>query len=259
MAYPTDQLVIDTPEQIALELPLAGIGSRSLAIVVDTLLQVLLYGLLGLLAVGLAAVTGRRASAAAVGALGAFAPAVLLLLAFCVYWGYFALFEALWKGQTPGKRIAGIRVIKDSGRPIDAFEAIGRNLMRAVDGLPGMYAVGIVSMFVSPQNRRLGDYVAGTVVVHDHDAEVRPYLEKRRVAADPLPGAATITADELVLIETYLQRRYDYGFEARTRAAETIAERIRTKLNLPRESVGNPDTFLETVAGQTRDAARFRQ
>jgi uncharacterized RDD family membrane protein YckC len=258
MAYPTDQLVIDTPEQIALELPLAGIGSRSLALVVDTLLQMLLGLVLGLAALGVALVGGMRVFESAFGVLGAFAPAVLVFLAFCVYWGYFALFESLWKGQTPGKRVAGIRVIKDSGRPITAFESIGRNLMRAVDGLPGMYAVGIVSMFVSRQNRRLGDYVAGTVVVHDHDGEARPYLEERPAASDLLPGAVKITADELILIETYLQRRYDYDFEARTRTAETIAERIRARLELPRESVGNPDTFLETVARQTRDAARFR-
>lgn len=224
----------------------------------DTLLQSLFYVVLGLAALGLARVGGERVLGSAVGVLGAFAPAVLLFLAFSVYWGYFALFEALWKGQTPGKRFAGIRVIKDSGRPINAFEAIGRNLMRAIDGLPAMYAIGLVSMFVSRQNRRLGDYVAGTVVVHDHGGEARPYLEERPPAADLLPTAVKITADELVLIETYLQRRYDYDFEARTRTAETIAERIRARLDLPRDSVGNPDTFLETVARQTRDAARFR-
>jgi uncharacterized RDD family membrane protein YckC len=258
MEYSTDQLVIDTPEQIALELPLAGTGSRSLALVVDTLLQVLLYALLGLIAVGVRLVTGPRVFAGAFRVLGALAPAVLLFLAFCVYWGYFALFETLWKGQTPGKRFVGIRVIKDSGRPISAFEAIGRNLMRAVDGLPGMYAVGVVSMFVSRQNRRLGDYVAGTVVVHDHAGEARPYIEERRAATDLLPGAVKITVDELVLIETYLQRRLGYDFEARARTAEAIAERIRARLGLPRESVVSPDTFLETVARQTRDAARFR-
>lgn len=258
MEHPIDQLVIDTPEQIALELPLAGIGSRSLALVVDTLLQVALYALIGLAAAGLSAVGGRGAIATAFGVAGAFAPAVLLFLGFCVYWGYFALFETLWKGQTPGKRLTGIRVIKDSGRPIDAFEAIGRNLMRAVDALPALYGIGIVSMFISRQNRRLGDYVAGTVVVHDRGVEARPYLEDRPEPADLLPGAVKIAPDELVLVETYLQRRYDYDFEVRSRTAETIAERIRARLGLSRESIGNPDTFLETVARQTRDAARYR-
>jgi uncharacterized RDD family membrane protein YckC len=85
----------------------------------------------------------------------------------CDLLGIFRLLRNLWKGQTPGKRYAGIRVIKESGRPINAFEAIGRNLMRAVDGLPGIYGVGLVCMMCNRQSRRLGDFVAGTVVVHE--------------------------------------------------------------------------------------------
>ena len=96
-----------------------------------------------------------------------------------MYWGYFAFFEAVWRGQTPGKRYVGIRVIKESGRPIDAFEAIGRNLMRGIDGLPGFYGVGLVCMMLNQQHRRLGDFVAGTVVVHENRAdEVQPGVER---------------------------------------------------------------------------------
>src|SRR5215469_10917082 len=72
--------------------------------------------------------------------------AAFILINFCIYWGYYAIFEIVWKGQTPGKRLAGIRVIKDSGRAISPFEAIARNLMRAVDWLPSLYAVGVVTM-----------------------------------------------------------------------------------------------------------------
>ena len=249
-----DQVTIDTPELIALELPLAGIGSRFMALVVDTLLQGLLYALLGVLAW-----FGLRWLAGPMHLLGAFAPAVLLFAAFCVYWGYFAAFETAWKGQTPGKRLAGIRVIKDSGRPIGAIDAVGRNLLRAIDGLPGFYAVGLVSMIVSRQSRRLGDYVAGTVVVHDRTTlEARPYVESRPEQADFLAGANRISPEELLLIETYLQRRYDYDLGVRTQTAETIAERIRARLDLPKESVTNPDTFLEAVARQARDGARYR-
>jgi uncharacterized RDD family membrane protein YckC len=254
MVDSTDQLTIDTPELIALELPLAGIGSRFMALVVDTLLQGLLYALLGVLAW-----LGLRWLAGPLRLLGAFAPAVLLFAAFCVYWGYFAVFETLWKGQTPGKRLAGIRVIKDSGRSIGAVDAVGRNLLRAIDGLPGFYGVGLVSMIVSRQSRRLGDYVAGTVVVHDKTTlEVRPYVESRPAQAGFLAGANRITPEELLLVETYLQRRYDYDLAVRTQTADTIAERIRARLDLPKESVTNPDTFLEVVARQARDGARYR-
>ena len=71
------------------------------------------------------------------------------LVVFCLNWGYYAIFEALWKGQTPGKRWAKIRVIKDSGRPINAFEAISRNLIRFVDFLPFFYGVGVITMLLN--------------------------------------------------------------------------------------------------------------
>ena len=81
--------------------------------------------------------------------------------------GYFAMFEAFWNGQTPGKRWTHLRVIKDSGRPINAYDAILRNLLRIVDNLPTLYAIGIVTMLISKENKRVGDYAAGTVVVHE--------------------------------------------------------------------------------------------
>src|SRR5215475_15614801 len=158
-----EQLKIDTPEQIALELPLAGIGSRFLAIAIDTLIQVALYLITGLvflllLPEGLSIFTFLPKT---------IGPALAIFVGFAIYWGYFAVFEIIWRGQTPGKRIAGIRVIKDSGRPINAFEAIGRNLVRAIDFLPLFYGVGVITMLLNAKHRRLGDYVAGTLVVHE--------------------------------------------------------------------------------------------
>src|SRR4029077_5834199 len=103
--------------------------------------------------------------------------ALVTLVIFCINWGYYAIFEALWKGQTPGKRWAGIRVIKDSGRPINTFEAIGRNLARAVDVLPAFYGVGVIVMLLNAKHRRLGDYIAGTLVVHESsDRESRIFF-----------------------------------------------------------------------------------
>jgi uncharacterized RDD family membrane protein YckC len=126
----TDQLKIDTPEQIALELPLAGIGSRFLGLAIDTLLQWVLYFVIFLIVLG---VVWADPSIETLGRYfkwlpASFIPAVVILLIFCIYWGYFAFFEIIWKGQTPGKKIDGIRVIHTSGRPINAYESIGRNL-----------------------------------------------------------------------------------------------------------------------------------
>ncbi len=251
-----DQLQIDTPEQIALELPLAGIGSRFLGLAIDTLLQFVLYvtGGFAFAFVGIAGI-GRYLRWIPVN----WVPAIAILFVFCVYWGYFAFFEIIWKGQTPGKRLAKIRVIKESGRPINAYEAIARNLLRAIDALPGMYGVGIVCMMLNSQNRRLGDYVAGTVVVHDkRTEEVRPEWNTVTEPTATNPQLSLVGSEELVLIETYLHRRIDLDLTLRDQVAYKIASRITEKTGLQRDPNQSLDDFLEAVARQIRDTARFR-
>ena len=250
-----EQLKIDTPEQIALELPLAGIGSRFLAIAIDTLIQIVLYLLAGLvfllvLPEGLSIFTFLPKT------LG---PALAIFVGFAIYWGYFAVFEIIWRGQTPGKRIAGIRVIKHSGRPINAFEAIGRNLMRAVDGMPGVYGVGLVCMMLNKESRRLGDFVAGTVVVHEKPSEqVRPTWNTASEMTSDSGERVQVTADELVLIETYLSRRFELEPEVRLRTAIQIAERIKLRTGLQPQAHQHVDDFLEEAARRVRDSGRFR-
>jgi uncharacterized RDD family membrane protein YckC len=255
-----DGLIIDTPEQVALEMPIAGIGSRFMAIAVDTLLQIVLYlaAFFVLILVG-PLVLGLMPGAGLVGA--AIGPAVLVIASFCVYWGYFAAFEILWRGQTPGKRAAGIRVIKLSGRPIDATAAILRNLLRPVDFMPGLYAGGVVCMFLNTHSRRIGDLVAGTVVVHDHRADEpsslwRPEATKQTFAAGPEAGR--VTADEIIVIETYLDRRHAFSADVSDRVAEQIAGRLAERIGLVRAPGQDLDKFLEQVARQARDASRFR-
>ena len=250
-----DQLRIETPEQIALELPLAGIGSRFLAVTLDTLIQFLLYLLAGIVFfIALPSATSVLRFLPRV--LG---PAVAVFVFFAVYWGYFAFFETIWKGQTPGKRYVGIRVIKDSGRPINAFEAIARNLLRAVDGLPGIYGVGLVCMICNSQSRRLGDFVAGTVVVHERPSEdVRPSWSTSNAAAAPAPSFAQISSDELVLIETYLHRRTDLDKYIRLNTALQIVERIQAKTGMQPEPNQHVDDFLEEAARRIRDGGQFR-
>jgi uncharacterized RDD family membrane protein YckC len=253
-----DQLKIDTPEQIALELPLAGIGSRFLAMVIDTLIQAALFFLIAIIFI----IAGLSSSFYSFSP-GIVGQAIAIFVGFAIYWGYFAIFETFWKGQTPGKRFAGIRVIKESGRPINAFEAIGRNFMRAVDGMPGIYGVGLLTMMLNRQSRRLGDFVAGTVVVHEKPTEeVRPVwntaTEAPTEVAVSTGGLGQVTADELVLIETYLSRRFDLDPEVRLRTAIQIADRIKAKTNLQPLSHQHVDDFLEEAARKIRDSGRFR-
>jgi uncharacterized RDD family membrane protein YckC len=250
-----DQLNIDTPEQIALELPLAGVGSRFLAIAIDTLIQVALYLIVAIififtLPVGSSVV---RFLPRLVG------PAMAIFILFAVYWGYFAAFEIFWNGQTPGKRYAGIRVIKESGRPINSFEAIGRNLMRAVDGMPGFYGVGLATMMLNRESRRLGDFVAGTVVVHEKPTEeIRPTWNTAATEGSAGSGVGQTAADELVLIETYLSRRWELDPEVRLRTAIQIADRLKIKTGMQPQGHQHVDEFLEESARKIRDSGRFQ-
>lgn len=256
-----DSVNIETPEQVTLEFALAGVGSRFLALALDTLLQAVVYTVLGLAITfampGVSAASSRPSSSHIS---QNWAVAIVILIMFCIYWGYFALFEIFWHGQTPGKRVVGIRVVKESGRPITVIEGIGRNLLRAIDGLL-LYGVGLIVMLVSPQNRRLGDYVAGTLVVYDKkSAEVRPDWSTRPAAASSRAAGQLnqLSEDDLVIIETYLHRRDDLDPMVRINTAIRISERIHQKSGLSREPGQTDDDFLESVARQMRDNAVLR-
>jgi uncharacterized RDD family membrane protein YckC len=253
-----DRIRIDTPEQISLEFPLAGIGSRFMALAVDTLLQVVLYIAGIFAAIGLAKF-GPSLPAWLSWLPESWLPAVMIIFLFCVYWGYFAFFEIIWKGQTPGKRITGIRAIKDSGRALNVYEVIGRNLLRGVDWLPGMYIVGLVSMMITRQNQRLGDLLVGSVVVHDkRTEEFRPEWTSGAAQTTANPELSKITPEELVLIETYLQRRHSLEHLLRNDTARKIATRVTQKTGIERPPEQSLDDFLEGIAKQVRDSARFR-
>ena len=235
-------------------MPLAGIGSRFLALAIDSIIQTVLY----LITAFIFLFTMPLGSSVLTFLPRLLGPALAVFILFAIYWGYFAIFETIWKGQTPGKRYAGIRVIKDSGRPINAFEAIGRNLLRAVDGLPGFYAVGLVCMMCNRQSRRLGDFVAGTVVVHEKPTEdVRPSWNVSDQTGASTPGLGQVTTDELVLIETYLSRRWELDKIVRMNAAIQIADRIKAKTGLQPQPHQHVDDFLEEAARKIRDSGRF--
>lgn len=251
---PSDKLIIDTPEQVHLEFVLAGIGSRFMAVFLDILIEFVLY--LALFLLSLFWASG-----------GVFGPkrsiwwnALVTMIIFCINWGYYAIFEALWKGQTPGKRWAGIRVIKDTGRPINAFEAITRNLIRFVDFLPGVYGVGVVTMLLNSKSRRLGDYVAGTIVVHEtSDRESTLFFNTPARPDFTLHQAAGLTLQEAELIETFLARRLEIPPEVRRFNAQRIADLISTRLNIPAESrPPDNENFLELMVREFRSRAQYR-
>jgi uncharacterized RDD family membrane protein YckC len=247
-----DQLSIETPEQVALEFPLAGVGSRFLALAVDMLLQTAIaLGVLGAVAGawGLLDRTGTRS--------GPWFLAVLVIAAFLLFYGYFAGFEAFWHGQTPGKRLIGLRVLSVSGRPARIDEAILRNLVRVVDQLPGVYAIGILTMLISSRNQRLGDLAAGTVVVHEKQLSAPQMVVAQPVAGGAWTGGAGLSEAELLLAETFLQRRHELEPAVRHAHGQAIAERLRARLG-PSAPPLEAEALIEALHARARTTGRVR-
>jgi uncharacterized RDD family membrane protein YckC len=251
-----DQLTIETPEQTALDFHVAGIGSRFIALALDTLVQTAV-GLIVLIAggFGIAGLSKYWPRSSMWGA------ALMILFYFLLYFGYFALFEVLWNGQTPGKRWTKIRVIKDSGRPLTPAESIGRNLMRIVDWMPTLYAVGILSAILTRENKRLGDLLVGSLVVRESSlAEIRPGWGTQADASfsnhAPL-GSALLSAGDFALIDSFLNRRFDLEPTVRFRMADVILRRLKPQLTLPAENSLSSEKVLEALAYERRATSRY--
>ena len=253
---PIEKLTIETPEQIELEFPIAGLGSRGMALLLDSLIQLLVVITVivfnSLLSTDLSVYWA---------AAGKWTTALVIFAVFCLYWGYFAAFEAFWNGQTPGKRQAKIRVITASGRPITVFEAIARNFLRAVDSQFG-YMVGAIAIIVDKKNRRLGDMVAGTVVIHEIQEAGDSYWyaqENTGVTPVSVDAIAAMTAQEFQLVETFLNRRLDLPYEQRQKTAQAIADGIGARLNVTPADRPSPENFLEELSRRYRDSARLSE
>jgi uncharacterized RDD family membrane protein YckC len=251
-----EKLTIDTPEQIPLEFTLATLGSRFLALGADTLIQAGAMLALVLIAMGIRLVAGPLGDLLGGGdTVGTWLLAALVLALFTIYYGYFVFFEARWAGQTPGKRLVGLRVIHASGRPITTYEAIARNLVRVADQLPGIYAVGMLTVFLTERSQRLGDLAADTVVVHEQPVEA--LREPRAPAADGRPitryGAARLTAGEIGLIEAFLRRRAELEGVRELHAGQ-IAARIRARLEITNDE--EDEQFLERIVAEYRGGYR---
>jgi uncharacterized RDD family membrane protein YckC len=273
-----DQFTIDTPEQVALSFPLAGLGSRFLAIFIDTLLQLAVYVVVVLVFVLIVASAPKTNAGALSRAGEKWLIAGLILFHFGMYWGYFTLFEAKWNGQTPGKRLFKIRVIQDSGRQITFFESMTRNLIRVIDMLPGFYLAGVISMACNRQQKRLGDFAAGTLVVHERQSEepmwgghgprtitaasfepVQQAFPMQAIPTVQLPGdaVARLTSDDLNVIERFFSRLLDMDLKTRAQLAERLTGQMVGKMGVEAPQGVNPERVLEAIAYQMRGQGRM--
>lgn len=241
------QVTIETPEHVTLSYEVAGPSSRMVAALLDHLIIALAVLALLLIALSL----GFTAAGAT--AIGIIAGGPLLFLVV-----YFTTFELLWNGQTPGKRTAGLRVMRDDGTPASALDVIIRNTVRLVDFLPYLYFVGGAVSFFQKHSKRLGDLAAGTVVVKLRESALPDVHGPSPAAADhpdelaPLvrSTAFRITPAELAGIRRFLDRRFELAPDVRVRLARDMARAIEDKLSPEAIALGEerPEAFLEAIA-----------
>ena len=258
-----DELVIETPERVELHYILANVGNRFLAAAIDHFIQVLTFVLILVIA-------GAFSDWRLFNAMSVWAAALLVLVVFAIYWGYFVAFETLWSGQTPGKRIMRLRVVREDGRPVRFFEVFVRNLLRlAIDFMPfPTYAIGVVSIIFSARSKRVGDFVAGTVVVKERATEAPSLdeiikvseIEQRRLdSAAPAPFSSDtrrLSEPEMRAVQTFLKRRFELTEPNRSALASRIAQAISAKLNIAVEEL-SPESLLEEVERQRRIQSRY--
>ncbi len=251
MNTPDETLAIDTPENVVFGYHVAGIGSRFLAALVDSTLILLLQLVVNVGVLLVARFVFNFSFSGDETGL-AWLLAVFGLVAFGFLWGYYIFFEMVWNGQSPGKRWVGLRVLRTDGTPITLTESIIRNLVRLVDFLPAYYGVGVVTMFINSQARRLGDLAAGTVVVHDRAAVTLESLAaappRPAASLSPTPSAAhwpveRLTSRDLEVAEDFLRRRETLA--NRAGLARQIAQTLLARMGAdPAEAERTPGEVL---------------
>jgi uncharacterized RDD family membrane protein YckC len=257
-----------TPEYVEFNFVLAGLMSRFLALLIDTALSLAITALLfvvvllvqlGLVAAG-AAVGGADAAQQLMGV----GFAAQFVVWFLVDWGYMVLLEVAWSGQTVGKRILGLRVIQDSGVRVGVYQSLLRNLVRPVDKLPVLYLVGGVAALFSGSQQRLGDLLAGTIVVRERRLKIPAQLERPEGDTSLLADAefrarvAKLSAEEEGVLFSASLRREELGMEARLHLFSALSTRLEEELGFGKPAHLSDEKFvlLVTAALAARNAQK---
>ncbi|NUR78820.1 MAG: RDD family protein [Thermoleophilia bacterium] len=220
-----DVLTIATPEGVELHLTLAGPASRFVSAIVDILIQAALLICIAIV-LGIAG-TGSGLSSGV---------AVLLwaVISFALITFYDVFFEVFRSGRTPGKRLNGLRVVRVEGHPVNFLTSAIRNVIRPIDFLPSMYLLGAAVILATRKNQRIGDVIAGTLVVRERVTVRTPDVIRTVPSRVAVPQGAWdtsgITQEELATVRQFLERRQEIDGGSRTELATTLAERLRPKV-----------------------------
>ncbi|MCX7843190.1 MAG: RDD family protein [Clostridia bacterium] len=235
-----------TPENVYVEYELAGLGSRFIAFFIDTLIQL---GVIALVAVGIIA---GRIDLESFEYFNLWLVAVGILLIFFVFFGYHILFELLLNGQTPGKKAARLRVIKQNGEPVGFWESLLRNILRIADFLPSLNLLGAAFILFSKNYKRIGDFAANTVVVKIRRNEQPVSLEnllKKASAGEDLERSVNIypvTNYEYGILKEFLSRKETLGAREPVFAYH-LNKYFMEKFALPEPIYTTPAEFFEDI------------
>ncbi len=226
-AWDARKTELELPEEIDLQLEVANVGSRTLAILIDLalggMILFIVYSLMLLLTRDVTRDLVTRFSTHAILTL-------LLLLIFGFQWGYFNLFEWIWNGQTPGKRLLHLRVIKVDGTPVSWIDILLRNLSRPIDTFGPMGLIGLLMIFVSRKAQRLGDLMARTLVIHETTIdwsifdEIKSPLPSSQISNAP---AIRLSSTQWELLHRYLNRREHLQADVRLRLSLSLYENLK--------------------------------
>jgi uncharacterized RDD family membrane protein YckC len=248
-----NRITYSTPESVELEFTLAGIGSRAFALLIDY--HILFLGWALFITIW-SILTGQLLEyfdriGFNYSGLDNWLAAIIVLLSFAFFVGYFIFFEVFWQGQTPGKRLAKIRVVREDGRPVKLTQAVLRSLLRSIDDL---LFVGFFFIILGRKEKRLGDLVAGTIVIQEERPAIRKAFqlsEQAQPIAEKLLQVANISLllpDDFAVIREYLQRRLWMDKKAKSQISLQLARQVKDVVeieNLPSEMT--PDLFLEAI------------
>jgi uncharacterized RDD family membrane protein YckC len=247
------EIDITTPEHVHLKFKIAGIGSRATAQIIDWLILGLLNFTIFFISI--------KVNNSFLGDIGDFSNyiwAIVIILFFLLTWGYFAFYEFFNSGRTIGKWLMGIRVIQDNGQTITFMSSFIRNLLRIVDFLPGMYFLGILMIFFHPKHKRIGDLVAGTIVIYERKRKKKkkdPFLkelEKRNIQPGRLElddwSRKKIGTREWNLLKTYMERRQTLVAAEREKLTLQVAEVLFPLIQVEFEGKPNGEVEMNLLA-----------
>lgn len=236
---------IVTSDNVKVTFEVAELGTRCTAFLIDFLIQHISVGGIMFLLWGIERLTEIPVLSSD------WSVVVLILGYFIMLWGYFIVFERLWNGRTPGKKRMGIRVMADNGHAVSTSDVVIRNIVRIIDQF---IPIGIIVAFISPQRKRLGDYLAGTIVIKEKEFELKgPVKDMSTYNSFPVDIEGTVrsriqrlTAQDLKITREYLTRREALEPNAAKRLATKLADGLLKKLSLD-YTYDEPDKIIEAI------------